>query len=386
MAEQKTAPPVENHPPVTQVEESQFETSQKTQAGERIIGTRIMVGQGVRALHVAACLAIVIAALKASSDIFLPFLLALFIALLSMPMVSWLKSKGLPNLAAVLIATLVDVAIVVGASFLVIGSINEFAAEVPEYNRRLGELVARLQLDEATRGWLNDRGIATPQQWIAMTLEGDRLTVVAQHVLSRAASVLSGTLLVVLVTVFIMLEASTFATKLGAAFGTSAARKRSRSIAGDFQRYLGLKALTSAVAGLVVGLWCWFLGVQFALLLGLLMFLLHFIPNLGAFIAAVPACLIALVQLGPGPALAVALGYLAVGIIIGSIIEPPLMGRQFGLSALVVLLSLVFWGWVWGPVGMFLSVPLTMAVKIMLEYSDEFRPVAILLGTVDEVA
>ena len=133
--------------------------------------------------------------------------------------------------------------------------------------------------------------------------------------------------------------------------------------------------------GAAVWLWLTILGVDYPVLWGLLAFLLNYVPNIGSIIAAVPAVLLALVQLGPGAAAWAAAGYLAVNVLFGSVLEPRFMGRGVGLSALVVFLSLVFWGWVLGPVGMFLSVPLTITAKIALAASDETRWAAVLLGT-----
>jgi len=123
-----------------------------------------------------------------------------------------------------------------------------------------------------------------------------------------------------------------------------------------------------------------FVGVDYPLLWGLLAFLLNFVPNIGSIIAAIPAVIQVLVQLGFSAALVVAGGYLVINILIGTFIEPRYMGRGLGLSTLVVFLSLVFWGWVLGPVGMLLSVPLTITAKIALESHDGTRWVAIMLG------
>ena len=108
---------------------------------------------------------------------------------------------------------------------------------------------------------------------------------------------------------------------------------------------------------------------------------MHYIPSIGAIIAAIPPVVIALVQFGPGAAAGVALGYLVIDTVLGNMIEPTLMGKRFGLSVLVVFMSLLFWGFLWGPVGMLLSVPLTIIVKIVLENTEDLRWVAILLGT-----
>ena len=125
----------------------------------------------------------------------------------------------------------------------------------------------------------------------------------------------------------------------------------------------------------------WVIGVDYPVLWGLLAFLLNYIPTLGSIIAAIPPVLLAMVQFGWTWALVVAMVYLAINICIGSLLEPRLMGRRMGLSTLVVFLSMVFWGWVWGPIGMILSVPLTMLLKILLMHSDDLRWVGVLLGS-----
>ena len=141
-----------------------------------------------------------------------------------------------------------------------------------------------------------------------------------------------------------------------------------------------IKTLTSALTGVTIAVGLLIEGVDFAVLWGFFAFLLNFIPNVGSFIAAVPAVLVAALQRGYGAALVTAGLYLAVNVVVGSILEPRWMGNQLGVSPLVVFLSLVFWGWVFGPVGMFLSVPLTISVQIMLASNPGTRWVAVLLG------
>ena len=148
----------------------------------------------------------------------------------------------------------------------------------------------------------------------------------------------------------------------------------------DVNRYLGYKTAISLATGVLLGLWGWILGVDFPVLWGLLAFLLNFIPNIGSVLAAIPPVLLALVQFGLGRAVAVGAGYVAVNMVVGNVIEPMVFGRKLGLSNLVVFLSLISWGWIWGPVGMLLSVPLTMVVKLALEHSEQYHWVSVLLG------
>ena len=149
----------------------------------------------------------------------------------------------------------------------------------------------------------------------------------------------------------------------------------------NVRRYLALKTLISLTTGVLVALWLRIIGVDYALLWGLLAFLLNYIPSIGSFIAAIPAVMLAFLQLGPGDGTLTLIGYLVINTAIGNFIEPRVMGEGMGLSTLVVFLSLIFWGWVLGPVGMLLSVPLTMILKIVLEANDDTRWMAVLLGS-----
>jgi len=142
-----------------------------------------------------------------------------------------------------------------------------------------------------------------------------------------------------------------------------------------------IKSLTSLITGVVVTAWLFFLGVDFAVLWGSIAFFMNFVPFVGSIIAAVPVVFLAFLDAGVQDALLVAAGFLAINLVVGNLIEPRFMGRGLGLSTLVVFLSLLFWGWVFGPVGMFLSVPLTMLVKIALESDPRSRWIAILLSS-----
>ena len=195
------------------------------------------------------------------------------------------------------------------------------------------------------------------------------------------ASALSYVLLVVLTMIFMLFEALNFPAKLEAALGPHSQLLRYvDAIGAQIVRYLEMKTLISVLTGVLLGGWTALLGVPFPLLWGLLAFALNFIPNIGSILAAISPVLLALILHGGGRAGLVAVGYLAVNIGIGNLLEPRLMGRRVGLSTLVVFLSLILWGWVWGAAGMLLSVPLTMVVKIMLENSRDLKWVAVLLS------
>lgn len=327
-------------------------------------GTRFLVG--------AASFIIVVAGLRAAQTLVVPFLLAVFLAVVSVPFMRWLQSKRVPLVLAILSTVLVAIGMIATLVFVLGRSLNQFSDVAPQYQTRLQALMDSLV--SLLSGW----GVPT-EAWESLDLLPVGLFDVLGGALSALASFASNTFLVLLAVIFILTEAAGFSAKLQVAFGSTAQFGSLERMTRQVQNYLMIKTAISAATGTVVGLWVAVLGLDFALLWGLMAFLLNFIPNLGSIIAAVPAVLFALIQLGPGSAAVIAVGYVFVNIVFGNFIEPMLMGRRLGLSTLVIFMSLVFWGWVWGPVGMLFSVPLTMVVKIALKNTQEFRWVAVML-------
>jgi len=329
-----------------------------------------------RALLTAASAVIVIAGLRAAQSLIIPFLVAVFLSIICSPAVVWLQRRRVPKLLAIILVVLVLMGVLTGIGALVGGSVNEFVDAVPSYQTRLNSVVdswsERLKQYDIDLPSLEVKDYLNPGAF--MTLLGSGL--------KGLAATLSNMFLIILTMVFILLEATTLPDKLQAAFGERGEDPLHLAlVTAQVQRYLAVKTAVSAVTGIAIAIWTAVIGLDFALVWGLLAFLLNYIPNIGSIIAAVPAVLLALVQLGLGPAVLVGVGYLVVNTLLGNIVEPNLMGRAVGLSTLVVFLSLVFWGWVWGPVGMLLSVPLTMMIKIGLENSEDLRWVALMLDS-----
>ena len=334
--------------------------------------SRLLGGAGARFLIGAACLVVVIAGLRAAATVVLPFLVAVFLAVVSVPLMRWLARHKVPQPLAVLGTVLSAVGVVVLLGLVVGQTVSEFTAAAPGYQARLQDLMDSVVV------LLDDVGVPA-EEIRGLDLLPPGLFDMVGGVLGAIASFASNTFLVLLTAVFIMIEAAGFGAKLRAAFGQDANFGQFEQMTQQVQKYLVIKTAISAGTGLVVGLWVAALGLDFALLWGLVAFILNFIPNLGSIIAAVPAVLLALVQFGPARAGVIALGYVAINVVFGNFVEPLLMGRRLGLSTLVVFVSLVFWGWVWGPIGMLFSVPLTMVIKIALENTKDFRWVAVML-------
>ncbi len=322
-----------------------------------------------------AALVVIAAGMKAASSLLIPFLLAGFITVICLPALNGLKARGLPGWLA--ITTILLVLLIGGYLLMVVltASLDGFLSRLPRYEQRLELLVddlrpalLRMGVDEE---WLDAPRILQPAT--LMSLLGS--------LAGGVRVMLSHGLVVFLTVVFLLLEAHTLPGRI-----RSIARDPDRTselLSGfvhDLYRYLGIKTLTSLFTGLLIGIWLWLFQVDFALLWGVLAFLLNFIPTIGSLVAAVPGILVALIQHGPGTALWVLGGYIVVNQVIGSLIEPKVLGDRLGLSALVVFVSLVFWGWILGPVGMFLAVPLSMMLKIALASHPRTEPIARLIS------
>lgn len=321
-----------------------------------------------------AALVVVVAGLKAAGPVLVPLLLSMFLAVVSLPLVTWLRAHRVPTAAGVAAAILVDAAVLVGIVALVAGSVAQFTDQLPFYQRRLAAVV------EGILHNLDRLGIDTSPWVTEGRLNPALLLTLVQALIGGVAGVLSEAAVILLAVVLILFEAVGLPAKLAVAFrGPAYARQFARVVA-DVQRFLAVKTLLSLATGAITAGALLLIGVDLALLWGFLAFMLHFVPNVGALLAAVPPVLLALAQLGPWAAVLVAIVYLAVGSLIGNLLEPYLTGQRLGLSTLVVFLSLLFWGWLWGAVGMLLSVPLTMVVKIACEESERFQWVAVLLA------
>ena len=324
----------------------------------------------------AAAFVIVVAGLKTAEPLLVPFLLSVFIALICSPLLVWLKSRRVPSGLAILLIVLgvVCLGAIVGA--VVGSSIREFRADLPEYQARL------LIMSNGVQQWLVGKGIALdPAIWqqsfnpnVAMQLVGNTL--------ASFGNVMTNAFLILLTVIFILAEEVGFREKLlNARGGGQDSLEGLESFTDSVNRYLAIKTLLSLATGLLVLLVLWILDVDYPVMWALLAFLLNFVPTVGSFLAAVPAVLLALIQLGPIEAGFLGMAYVVINLVIGNVIEPRWMGKGLNLSPLVVFLSLVFWGWVLGPVGMLLSIPLTILVKIALESDSDTAWIGIMLGS-----
>lgn len=337
-----------------------------------------------RTLLGCAAIVIILAGIKLAAEIVVPFLLALFIAIICSPIIKAMTTRRIPHwLAMVLLFVLISL-IFFSLLGLINSSAREFTQSIPQYKTLLSERVNDLMA-------LSQRfnlPVYFSKETIQENFDPSVIMNFVSRILLNFSGVVSNVFVLVLVVIFMLSEAPTMKHKFAVVMSSKPndVEKEERHINRILQGvigYLGIKSITSLLTGLSVFILLEVCSVQYAILWATLSFLLNYIPNIGSIIAAIPIIVQALLLNGFGIGFGVTVGVIAINMIIGNILEPKMMGQRLGLSTLVVFLSLLFWGWLLGTVGMLLSVPLTMAIKIALESSPNTVKYAALLGDVE---
>jgi AI-2 transport protein TqsA len=352
--------------------------------------TKLIAPRAGHALLLCGAVVLMVAGLKAAQSFFLPVFLAFFVATVSFPITAWLRARRVPRSIAVLLTVLVDFAFIAGIIVLgvtLVGDLQQkwnekYAAEVSQQIRAGSEsLAATLEKWEVKDAKEKIQLAVENNLANLQNIRFERVWDLGTGLLGRVVGFFGTTMVVLILTVFMLTEARMFGRRLEA---VSLARgpniRRLLSATRDIQRFLAIKTVVSLVTGVLAGLLCWAAGLDFYVLWGILAFALNFIPVVGSIVAGVPPTILALFVAGWPNAVLVAGGYLLINNFLGNFIEPMLVGRRFGISTLVVVLSVMFWGWVWGPLGMLLAVPLTMLIKVMLDSSEEFRWIAVAIS------
>ena len=327
---------------------------------------------GVKFWIIIASIVIVIAGIKASASIITPLFLALFITALCYGPFVWLKKKGLPESLA-LIAVILGTGILLTLFLGFIGaSISAFAVKLPFYEERFSQYWSSINI------WLINTGLIDKDFGLEKHISPASIMSLTGDVFRGVGNLLSNSVLILLVVIFMLIESTLIAKKMNVIKPESLAR--GDEIINKLIKYTVTKTLTSLATGICVAISLWIIGVDFPILWGVLAFLLNFIPNIGSTIAAIPAVMLSLVQLGLPSAIVTTVAYVAINGVIGNFIEPRIMGRSLGLSPLVVFISLIFWGWTLGPVGMLLAIPLTILLKIIFDNREETKYFGLILG------
>ncbi|MDD0823629.1 AI-2E family transporter [Mannheimia sp. AT1] len=338
-----------------------------------------------RTLVSIAAIIIILAGIKLSNEIVVPFLLSLFIAIICSPMIKFMIKRKVPLSLAIAILFIV---FMLGFSFLagVINStLQEFTTSIPQYKVQLS---ARIQsLMTIANQW--NLPITVTQEEIMSKLDPSSIMNLVSQLLKGLSGALSNIFVIFLIVIFMLFEMPVAKYKLALVLSADDDLRNEKEyinqVLDGVIGYLGVKTFVSLITGLLVWILLECLGVQYAILWAILSFLLNYVPNIGSILAGIPIVIQALILNGFSVGLGVLLGIIAINMAIGNALEPRLMGKKLGLSTLVVFLSLLFWGWLLGTVGMLLSVPLTMACKVALESNKNTRKYAVLFSDLEEV-
>ena len=327
---------------------------------------------GVKFWIISAAVVVVISGLREAAGLITPFFLSVFITAIFYGPFNWLQKKGL-HLSLALTIVIIGIALITFIIFGLIGaSVASFTEKIPFYEERFTIYWNGFNQFARENGWLDMKFD------IAEYLNAGVIMKFAGNIFTGFGNLMSNSFIILLVVIFMLLEISIFEKKMTLINKNSLLRVS--KIVQNLNSYFGTKALTSLVTGILVSVSLTIIGIDFPLLWGFLAFLLNFIPNIGSIIAAIPVILLGLIQFGFPTAMVVAIAFLFINVIIGNIIEPRLMGRNLGLSPLIVFISLIFWGWVLGTVGMLLATPLTMTIKIVFDNMDETKHFGLMMG------
>jgi len=317
---------------------------------------------------------ITLTGIKAAASIIVPLLLAFILATLAGSSVLYLQDRGLPRWLSMLIVLLAVILLVVGLGLFVSSAAMEFSDRIPDYEAQFLGIMDQLLIT------LNEHGIALEKSellhpWSPMILMG-----YLGGFLQSLQVVLAESFMILMLVIFLLFSQDLFFRKMHILFGEQHSQQLFGVFSLQINRYVLIKSVISALTGVSVAAGLYLMDIEHAFLWGIMAFMFNFIPNIGSIIAAVPPMLIALADHGPAMMLWVGLFFLVINVVFGVMIEPRVTGKGLGLSSVVVLLSLIFWGWILGPVGMLLSIPLTIMAKVACDLNPRTRWISILLG------
>lgn len=338
--------------------------------------TNIRPSPFLRLLFIGLSIAILIAATGLFSSFISPVLLALFLAIIFTPIFRWLTRKGLPNGLALLIMIVVSIACGVALVVFLFLSFKALANSLSEYSSRLEEIQASLQTT------LENMGIDPSTFSVLDLFDVDQIITWITSFLSSFGGLLFMALFVGITIMFAMLDAANLKTRLQLGLGAdNPMLARFHELTNNMVRYILARTLVNLITGATVAVMLLILGIDFALLWGVLTFFLSYIPYLGIFLATVPSVLLALVEGGIGMAIIVIIGVTIINFAAENLVAPKIIGHGLSISPVVVFIAFFFWSWLLGPLGMFLSMPATVLIIFVLRAFDETRWVALAIST-----
>ena len=330
----------------------------------------------IPATIIVAAIIIILAGVMQAASLVTQILLAFFISIICAQPVLWLNRKKVPQSLAVAIVVIGIIGLFMGFGELISRSLSSFSQNLPEYEKNLRDMSTSLIQ------FIKEKGIDVSKDNLAGMLDASKVMNLTAGLLGQLGGIMGNAFTIFFLALFLLLELDSIAVKTAAIVkGSGSSVEYINKIGKSIRHYLSIKTVTSLMTGVLIWVSLAIIGVDYAIIWGLIAFLLNYIPNIGSIIAAIPAVLFSIVQLGWGGIIWTSVVFVSVNMFIGNAVEPKMMGRGMGLSTFVVFLSLIFWGFIMGTVGMFLSVPLTMAIKIILEQNKNTRWLAIILGT-----
>ncbi len=362
-----------------------------------VISKKGREGGGNNVLLSLACVVVIVAGLKLASQICIPIAMGVFLGVLSLPILSFFNHTfKMPRRLAVLSTVLIDLLLIGTMIYVVSGIVPQIQRNAPKYAERLKGRASEYSIAidqrlEKIERWTNlgnqdeaaPRSIPTFKELLNRYWDTQRIVdlIGGADIVGRFTSLASKSIFVIILMSFFIAESQRFALNI-----EEVARQRGPDLrwlqnsSKDIQNYLLLKSAVSLVTGLLAWGGCALMNVEFALLWGLLAFVLNFIPVIGSIVAGVPPVLLALIMQGFWPAVIVFSIFMAINMTLGHVLEPKILGDSFGISTIVVILSVLTWGFIWGGAGMFLAVPLTMMVKVILDNTPELRWISTLIS------
>jgi len=327
-------------------------------------------------LIVMASVVVIVAGLRAAAGFLVPILSAVLLTLLLAPAVAFLMQRRVPKGAAIALVTLVLIGVGAGLGVVVGDSLVSFSREIPERTAALEE--AQAHAFDVLRRF----GIAVPAEGpLNPALDTQKLLGLLQSLLGAIRNLVANGFILLMLVVFGLLQIGRTRAMVEQVVGADSDVPRViERYSGEVLQYIKVKALMSLGTGVFVWLALVALRIEYAMLWGLMAFLLNFIPNIGSLIAAIPPIALGLLDYGIGRAVLVAIAIIGVNTVFSNFLEPRLMGRSFGISPWMVFVALLFWAYVLGPVGMILAIPLTVALKLGFEMSDRTKWIAALMA------
>jgi AI-2 transport protein TqsA len=328
-----------------------------------------------RLLITAAAAIAILAGIRISAPILGPVMIALVITIAWSPGSDWLRRRGWPPSVAALTGIMIGVVGIGLFVLLVWSSLIQLQDKLPGYQPRIEAL------QQLIRDKLADLPIESSRLFTGEVLNARAIVGYALKLISNLTQTAGNLLILVLLMAFMMLEAIRYPEKLRHALGEhSVAVEQLMKFGESIKSYVVINSVFGLVAAAINTVLLLIVGVDFAFLWGVMSFLLSFVPNVGFLIALLPPTLLALVEFGFTRAIIVAGGYIIINFVVDNLIKPRFVGQSLDLSPLVVVLSLVFWGWLMGPLGALVAVPLSIGVKFFFDSFEESRWLAVLMS------